>query len=226
MDWMIGATAVLFILCFLTVVTPVTVRLHFQYAQKKQDILMRVSFWHIFYKKIDLPVLSLEEETGSIVAKEKTGTNLGEAREKERKETPQELQSQWQALSVWLRHLDDMRPLFFSFLNKWKIKRFSWKTRFGTGDAAWTGLLSGLSWSVKQTAAGLLSAVMQMTCRPEVDVSPDFQNRQFETELTCMVTVRLGHAIITGIRVMTHVRGNIFALWKKSKAERRREEAS
>ncbi|SFQ07204.1 DUF2953 domain-containing protein [Salibacterium halotolerans] len=226
MDWLIGAAAVLFVLCLLAAATPITVTLHIQYRQQKQDIHVTVTIWHVFYKTIHLPLLELDEETGSILAREKTESSMGKGEERKVKETPEEMKSQWDSMQMWLGHINHLRPLLFRFLHTWKIKKFRWNTRFGTGDAAWTGFISGMAWTVKQTAGGLLSAVMKMTCRPDVSVSPEFQRRKFESEFLCMVTVRAGHAIITGIRVVKHVRGDVFALWKKSRDERRREEAS
>ncbi|SFM16656.1 DUF2953 domain-containing protein [Salibacterium qingdaonense] len=226
MGWVIAAAAVLLVLCLVTAATPVTLTLRVKYKQQKQDIQVTITLWHLFYKTIHLPLLALDEETGSILAREKTESSMGKEQEKKVRETPEEMRSQWETIQLWLRHMNDLRPLLFRFLYTWKINKFRWKTRFGTGDAAWTGLISGVAWSVKQTTGGLLSAVMKLNCSPEVSVSPEFQRRTFESEFVCMVTVRVGHAIITGIRVMKHVRGDVFALWKKTRDERRREEAS
>ncbi|WP_026701384.1 DUF2953 domain-containing protein [Salibacterium aidingense] len=226
MEWMAGAAAVFVLLLILAGITPVSVTLHVLYQKKQQDIRVKITMWHVFYKTIHLPMIALEEETGSIVMKEETKSTPGKSEEKDIKETPEEMKSQMESFRLWLSHVNELRPLLFSFLNKWKIKKLCWRSRFGTGDAAWTGFLSGSCWTVKHMAVGLLSAVCRLKCTPEVEISPDFQNQRFEAEFLCMVTVRLGHAIITGIRVLKHLKGNVFALWQKAKAETRREEAS
>ncbi|RSL34272.1 DUF2953 domain-containing protein [Salibacterium salarium] len=226
MGWLIGILSILIILVGVVVITPVT--LSFQFIQKKtnQDLYLKITLWHVFYKTFELPVVSFEEETGSLVMKEKSKASTGKIEEKDIKETPEEFQEQVESLWLWIRHITGLRPILHSFLNKWKVKDFYWKSKIGTGDAAWTGLLSGSLWSVKHIAVGLMSAVLQLRCDPQIDIVPDFQKTALDVEFSCMVTTRLGHAIIAGIRVIKHLKGNMFSLWKKSKEELRREEAS
>ncbi|RSL32941.1 DUF2953 domain-containing protein [Salibacterium salarium] len=226
MIWLIGIASLLLLLLILVMITPVTLRFRFMQKKANQDLHLKITVWRVFYKTFELPIISFEEETGSVVMKEKTKTSTGNEEERDIKETPQEIKSQLEGLRLWINHIAGLRPILHSFLNKWKITEFSWKSKIGTGEAAWTGFLSGTLWSVKNIAVGLMSAVFKLKCAPDIDIAPEFQKPALDVDLSCMVSVRLGHAIIAGIRVMKHLRGNMFKLWKKSKEEMRREEAS
>lgn len=80
----------------------------------------------------------------------------------------------------------------------WWTEEFRWVTRFGAGDPALTGLLTGVVWSVKGTVFGLLNRNMRLTREPVIRVEPDFQSFTFRTSVRCIVRVRLGDIISAG----------------------------
>lgn len=226
MEWFVGIAIVLVLLIIFIMITPVEVLLQVKRKDKKQDIKAKITVWHFFYKTIQVPIIGFEEETASVVFKEKTNATGGKNDEKDVKATPEELKSQFEMLKMWLNHIDEMRPILKSMFRKIKITEFIWKSEIGTGDAAWTGFLTGMIWSVKSMAVGVASAVFKLKCSPEMDIKPHFQKPASDTAFSCMIYMRLGHAIIAGVRVMKHLNGNVFKLWQKTREETKSKEAS
>ncbi|WP_158736577.1 DUF2953 domain-containing protein [Alteribacillus sp. YIM 98480] len=226
MFWFIIIASGLLLLAVFIIITPIEISVQFERKSKKQDIRAKITVWYFFYKNFEIPVMSFDEETYSVVFKEKSKSTAGNNKEKDIKETPEELKNQMEMLQLWLKHIDGLRSILTSFLGKIKMIEFDWKSEIGIGDAAWTGFLTGMLWSVKSMAAGIASAVFKRKCTPNIDIKPNFQKAAADTTFSCMFFMRLGHAIIAGIRVMKHMNGNVFKLWQKTKEETKNKEAS
>lgn len=89
----------------------------------------------------------------------------------------------------------------------WWTEEFRWVTRFGVGDPALTGLLTGVVWSIKGTVFGLLNRNMRLLREPVIRVDPDFQSFTFRTTVRCIVRVRLGDIITAGAGLWLKERG-------------------
>ncbi|RWR07752.1 DUF2953 domain-containing protein [Siminovitchia fortis] len=103
-----------------------------------------------------------------------------------------------------IKHLKD--PILEA-LKKWTIHYFIWRTGAGTGDAAVTGRLAGAAWSVKGVIEACLKRYIPMKKTPELSFSPFFQAVGFESQLSCMVSIRTGKAILTIL--------GLYKKWKK-----------
>ena len=81
------------------------------------------------------------------------------------------------------------------------IKNFNLKFKLGTGDAAETGILYGVAWIVIGSVMTLAGSYLNII-EPRIAVVPIFNQVQLRTELSCIISIRLGHIINTGIRVI------------------------
>ncbi len=79
---------------------------------------------------------------------------------------------------------------------------FSWKTHFGTGDASSTGIVIGGVWMMKGTLLGAVYDLSNFKCEPTLMVTPHFQQKGLYSEVDCMVSIRLGKAIQTAVRLI------------------------
>ncbi|MBM7644821.1 hypothetical protein JOD45_001028 [Scopulibacillus daqui] len=87
-------------------------------------------------------------------------------------------------------------------LLKWfKIKHLMWRTKVGLDDAALTGISAGVIWMIKIQLIRLIDEWFVLKKRPVIDVWPVYQSFAAETEFSCMISFRLGKAIITGYRI-------------------------
>lgn len=94
-----------------------------------------------------------------------------------------------------------LTPLVLDFLKKVYIRHFTWHTAIGVSDAAHTAQLVGMIWALKGSVLGLVFRFMNLKCRPNVSVQPNFQQPLFRLFFSCMITFRIGHAIIAGLKV-------------------------
>lgn len=95
-----------------------------------------------------------------------------------------------------------------------KVKHFEWISRVGTGDAASTGVVVGVGWNVKNIVAQIISTYFSLRTIPRMDVIPDFQRQCMDTEFKCMIQLRIGHAIIAGIRILLNYRKRRDTKWQ------------
>lgn len=86
-------------------------------------------------------------------------------------------------------------PIYKKFAHKVRIKKLSWETNIGTGDAPTSGIASGGLWSVKGIICGQIANFFTLETKPELSVSPDFQKPVFDSRMHCIGKVRVGQAI-------------------------------
>lgn len=91
-----------------------------------------------------------------------------------------------------------------SILHNTRLHQLNWLTNIGTGEASSTGVVSGVLWSIKGTVIGYLVEKFILMCDPNIQVQPKFQQEFFETNLNCMVSIRIGKAI-QGIIKLTRI---------------------
>lgn len=82
------------------------------------------------------------------------------------------------------------------------VQSFSWETVIGTSNAADTGYLCGLAWSIQGSAAALATAFLSFSEPPRFEVVPNYSEAQFSTSLSCIAKTTVGKAIYTGLRLL------------------------
>ncbi len=88
-------------------------------------------------------------------------------------------------------------------LKKITIRKFFWFTEFGTNDAAVTGILAGLLWSLKTMIYQYLYHITgNFKKRPEFMVVPNFQQQKVAWNIICIFDITCGHIIIGGIKTL------------------------
>lgn len=102
----------------------------------------------------------------------------------------------------FLKSLKLTAPSIYFVLQKLSILRFNWHTNVGAGEASSTGMLSGGVWSIKGVAIAFLRETSHVACSLHVNVIPYFQVKVFNSKLDMKVSIRLGQAIIGGIKVL------------------------
>lgn len=74
------------------------------------------------------------------------------------------------------------------------LSDFIWKTSCGFGEARATAMACGIIWSIKYSVMPLIGEMM--TDRPLIEVAPLFQGKSFVSRLSCMVTIKMGEAML------------------------------
>lgn len=79
------------------------------------------------------------------------------------------------------------------------IKKLKWHTVFGVGDAAETGILTGLMWNIKTLLTSTMAIMFKGVSIPDLKIVPYFNETVFSTKFDCILSIRIGHAIIASI---------------------------
>lgn len=108
--------------------------------------------------------------------------------------------------------IKDLKKPVFESLKKMDIHCLIWHSGAGTGDASVTGRLAGVAWSIKGVIEAWLKQNIRMKKDPEISFTPFFQSAGFESDLSCMVSIRIGKAILTIL--------GLYNTWKKLKNRR------
>ncbi len=91
-------------------------------------------------------------------------------------------------------------------MSRVSVLEWHWTTTVGTGDAMWTALATGAAWSVQSSLLGLISQLMKLRAEPSMQVQAAYQGVLFRSELKCMLQIRLGTALLAGIKLIFRIR--------------------
>jgi len=100
-------------------------------------------------------------------------------------------------------NIEIFKPSILYLLSKIRFKDFKWKTKFGIGDPALTGLLVGTAWSIKNIVFLILSKYVHVNnFKPDFCVTPYFKAKGFSSDISCIFDIRIGHIMITGLNLV------------------------
>jgi len=101
--------------------------------------------------------------------------------------------------------LNDYADFMRWVTNKIQIEHLYWVSRIGLEDAAETAILVGGCWTIKSYIAAALWHRHRCTrARPFIRVYPVYNQKVFCTDFECIFSIRLGHIIGAGIRLMRY----------------------
>ncbi|WP_010630438.1 DUF2953 domain-containing protein [Sporolactobacillus vineae] len=103
------------------------------------------------------------------------------------------------SIADWKRLCSDLtaagRQVFRS--GRLRLRRISWITEYGSGDAAQTAIFCGLI----RSAQSLLCPLLHSAEDARIDVVPFFQERRFESWFSCMMTIKVGEAMTVMLKI-------------------------
>lgn len=186
----------------------VTVVFRHRQDDDEYKIVVRTLFGLIRYT-IHIPLIKLETESEApgVAFIHKKG--MGETRGREEKKgkwTPKKIADFFRKVKQFWEHVIDFHEIMKQFWRHVTITKWEWKTNIGTRDAASTGLLVGLGWSLKYAIIGAARRYMNMKTTPVIAIVPVYDRAVSETSFLCMFHFRIGHAMVAGLRVIKHWR--------------------
>ncbi len=75
-------------------------------------------------------------------------------------------------------HFPKLKQLAYRFLGKVTCKHVTWKTEFGTGDAAKTAQLAGLIWTIKSMCLGWVQTKVNWKGEKKTGSNATFSNER------------------------------------------------
>ncbi|MHB1391783.1 MAG: DUF2953 domain-containing protein [Clostridia bacterium] len=102
---------------------------------------------------------------------------------------------------AYKRYKSKIIPIIKYITKKTKVDNFNLKLSLGTGDAAATGILYGVTWIVIGSIMTLTRCYLKVY-EPRIVVIPIFSQVQLSIEFSCIISLKLGHIINAGIKAI------------------------
>lgn len=183
-------TSLMILLVTLVLVSSIRVHCHYERKGEDDHLTIAISWLRYLTYKISIPLVDLRAHL-------KRDSTLRVETEGEEKEIsiPDTVR---QALSGFIRFHRSMRYAF----RRTRVKRLEWFSEFGLDDAAKTGVVAGLAWSLKGSVLTAVSRYAHLETVPRVSVRPNFQKPLFHTLLDCIFEIRIGYIMIAGLKAV------------------------
>ncbi|MDG5787005.1 DUF2953 domain-containing protein [Evansella sp. AB-P1] len=198
-----------FLLLLLPFIVFLKIKVNVTYMHNGKDDNLSLRFKVLFFRyTVEVPVLAIDDESPSIVYKEERKSAIGE-KEINEKFTLHRFLDDVKHFERFIKHVVGFHTIVRKFMKNVSVNEFYWETQMGAGDAALTGSSSGILWAIKGNAIGIMANYMKLKTEPKIKIDPQFQQMVLKTAFKCMVSFRIGHAILAGIKVLRH--------WKKGR---------
>lgn len=187
-----------------------SITVFFRHAQDDDEcrITFKVLFGLIRYT-VRIPLIKVDKESlGIVVAHKQTVQNVSESEPKRTKYSPREIVHGFKEAKRFAQHVVHLNVIVRKFFSHVSVTKFEWESKIGTGDAAQTGMIVGIGWSLKYGVVAVISKYMRLKAKPLLSIIPSFQQAVSETKIICMIHFRIGHAMIAGIQILRYWRGN------------------
>lgn len=200
--WMIAA-GLFFLLLLVIACSPVVIRGHIKRVGDDDDAELRIrALLGIVNYHWKLPEMKMKG-IGMELKRELTAENIGGSESKVNKSNvnAKSIMQSIEWSHALLRHADDLLGWVRRTLGHIHVTEWKWTSAIGTGDAMWTAMLTGMAWSVKTTAIGVLSQLIRLEADPAMAVQPVYQAPHFSTEGKFTAKINFAYAIYAGFRI-------------------------
>lgn len=207
---MLLAILLLTVLILIILITKVKIFLDYFHGNDNDHLKITIKAWGGLIKyKVEIPVIKVDDNTPTIVAEQKisTGPDENMKQDKTTQVGKTDLLNSLNDFKQLLTHVAGLHKIIRNFLSKITLRKIEWHTMVGVGDAAATGVITGAFWAVKGGVIGLLSHYMKLKDMPVMSITPSFQHAVSITSFKCMIQVRVGHAILAGIKLVKYWKG-------------------
>lgn len=200
--WLILILLIL-ILIIIILFSSVLIRVFFQRVHNEDHLNIRIrAFFGLIRLQFEVPILKLQQNSPGLDIKTEieSAPHENTLKTKRKTITPSMIMQRMQKVKKRLKEVHGLLDWVKQTLKYVKCDKLTWHSKIGTGDAAETGVLTGLIWGVKTTFLGVGLRMLTLRTVPRVNVIPIYNQRHFHSELECILRIRVGHAILAGIR--------------------------
>lgn len=195
---------IIFLLIFiaLLIISNVKVNILLNKERKNDFIQIKISlFFGLINLTKKIPLIKFESfEEGIKFKSETDGTGIHT--NKKDRITPEKAAKWEKDYRYMIKNIKNFYRTTEKLLKHVYIEQFKWESNFGTGDAMNTGILTGVIWGIKGISLGIISNFMILHTKPTISVTPIYDKQVFKSRLECIIKVRLGHVILTGIKLL------------------------
>ncbi|MEH7379556.1 DUF2953 domain-containing protein [Bacillus sp. JJ1533] len=211
MKWLFIILLFLVLLILLIMITRLTIFIEANHSQDDDHIKIKFSIWFgLIRYTINVPMVAIDKETPSIVLKKEKKANMAAADKKNKEKfSVKHFIDNLHDTNVIFQRVIDLVPILKRFLKKISVSKFEWHSHIGVGDAAHTGIITGLGWAIKGTIVSVISHYLNLKTNPDYSITPSFQVAVSETRIKCMIHFRIGYAMVAGIKAIKRWRGGL-----------------
>ncbi|MGN1402611.1 MAG: DUF2953 domain-containing protein [Bacillus sp. (in: firmicutes)] len=206
---------VLVVLITLLLLSTVTVHLKYVHHNQNDQLLVTVkALYGIYKKRVNVPVLNKEGVDVKVVVEKDTEGSPDSEKKKERV-TPEKTWNSVKNMAETVKETHNLFPLIKQFLKKIELRHFDLRVIAGTGDAAETGIVTGLIWTGMGVVQAMLYSFLTVVCKPRIHMQPSFNRQQLVLEWSSIISFRFGNAILTVMKLILQ-RRNISSLFRRN----------
>ncbi|ADG82481.1 DUF2953 domain-containing protein [Thermincola potens] len=209
MAWLIG----LGILSVILLAVLSRIKFHIEYHRNQQDdrFLVNIALVRgLLNFKTEFTSLELKKkfwrmnlELQSEVEAEMGKASAGLDQKTEAPITYQNVRLGYNILRALMELVGKYKEVFLRIVRLIRVLELNWKTQIGMGDAAATGVITGVVWGIKGVVVQTIyryAGSVQATA--DIKVWPDFSKKSIKTDLRCIFDIRIGHIIIAGFKLL------------------------
>ncbi|WP_052659448.1 DUF2953 domain-containing protein [Bacillus alveayuensis] len=207
MNWMAWSLILLLLFFLILLCTKVTIVFDIYHDGDHDHYRIKFkTFFGLLKYSIDIPFVKVDKQKAQIIMKEnkRKGKKTNFEQKKMKKITIQDIFDSLHNFKEIARHVVGLQKIIQRFFKHVNICSLEWHTYVGVGDAAKTGVVTGVAWSIKGLVLQLLTRYMKVKNHPHISITPDFQQPTSKITFNCMIYFRLGYAILTGLRFVKY----------------------
>lgn len=196
-------------LIFVALLFVMKISITMRYKHDKDDDRLTIVIrflWGLVKIKKEFPSIKVNKEDQTIDVKSES--NVGKKEENKGKVGSEDVQNYFEQLNEIKKRVVGLQKIVRRFLKHVQVTEFRWKSVIGIKDAALTGIICGSAWAIKGSCITLLDQNLKLKIMPEIEVIPFFFQAESKTDLTCILSFRMGHAMGAAIRLLTYWRGS------------------
>lgn len=199
MVWWVAILPLVVVLNIVLALLPIKADFHFQREKEDQLGRLYIRLAGLFAMKVEGERAEHDGSGWKPLINLKVGSKVWKLSQHRKKTLdPTEWTAKYirQRLKAFDKVMSVGQPFSHYILTRATVSHLSWNTTFGTGDAALTGVLAGVAWSVKSfTVAVLNRKTRGLYTKPHLKVSPVYNATCLITDFHCIFRFRAGHII-------------------------------
>jgi Protein of unknown function (DUF2953) len=209
MEWILIILGTCLFIIIILMFSTVNVALHFVHRNDNSDIQITLRMYRIIKYTLNIPLVQIDAKDHSIKIREEKQASIGQKKEKKKKISFKKIQNQYLSFQKTLMHVQNFYRILAQFLKKIKVSQLEWHSAIGLGEASSSAIAAGTVWGIKGIVLQLINTFFRLKGTPSINVVPVFQGMHSETRLSCMVSFKIGHAIVVMLKILKS--------WRKSR---------
>jgi Protein of unknown function (DUF2953) len=202
MEWILIILGIFLFIFIILMFSTLNVALHFVHRNDNSDIRITLRMYRVIKYNLHIPIVQIDAEDHSVKIREEKQTSMGQKKEKKKKITFKKIKYQYESFQKTLKHVQNLYLIFAQFLKKINISQLEWHSAIGLGEASSSAVAAGTVWGIKGVVLQLINTFFRLKGNPTISVVPVFQGMHSETRLSCMVSFKIGHAIVVMLKIL------------------------